>query len=315
MGSRAMALGAALFIAGLAGTLLRAPQPAAKSPELRALESKPKTVLFIVIDTLRAAHLGCYGGKAAATPVIDAVAARGVRFDGAVCPTPLTRPSITSMMTGRYPARHGVRDNDVAPLDPKIPLAAERIQAAGYRTAAFVSGEPMDRRAGLTRGFSHYDDELSAGQDGGYGHAYGYGYAANVTLKERRAAATLERAAAWLKAQGDAHAFAWIHLFDPHAPYTPPQPEAERYAQSPYAGEVAYVDRRLGIFFEQLRQQGRDVEAQDTVIVITSDHGEGLGEHGEDTHGHFLYDADQRRIALGIAADAAGIAIVQIAAF
>ncbi|MCI0342169.1 MAG: sulfatase-like hydrolase/transferase [Planctomycetales bacterium] len=252
----------------------------------------PRTIVLVIVDTLRADHLGCYGGKSAATPVADRLAARGTLFREAYCAAPLTRPSITSLLTGLYPLRHGVHDNVGERLGDEVPTAVERLAAAGYACGAFVSGEPLDATAGLTRGFAAYDDRLAEGRAPPCGGApYGYaGYAANVTLRERLGERTVAAALEWSRGAGPGSQFLLVHLFDPHAPYAAPAPEGVRYAGSPYAGEVAYADRCVGSLLSGLEAAGRG----DALVLLTADHGEGLGEHREDTHGYFLYETTVR---------------------
>jgi arylsulfatase A-like enzyme len=175
-------------------------------------------VLLVTIDTLRADHLGCYGDKGAATPVIDALARRGVRFAEAIAPVPLTLPSHASILTGVTPLVHGVRDNAGFVLGSARPTLAEAFRDARYLTAAFVSGFPVHRRFGLARGFGAYDDRFPRGDD-----------PARPPYIERRANETVDAAARWLRSEArsaPSPVFAWLHLFDPHAPYDPPDPIA-----------------------------------------------------------------------------------------
>lgn len=251
----------------------------------------PPNVLLITVDTLRWDRLGCYGGPADTTPVLDRLAARGARFETAIMHAPLTAPSHASILTGLTPLRHGVRDNGAFVLPRELPTLGTVLAGAGYTTAAFVSGYPLDRRYGLASGFGHYDDELPRGS-GSRGLAY----------VERRADETTSRVIAWLGASrgGTAGAgaadrprpwFAWVHYFDPHAPYEPPGEFAERFAGRPYDGEVAFVDSQVGTLLKDLERRG---DLARTVVVVTADHGESLGEHGEETHGVFIYDATLR---------------------
>jgi choline-sulfatase len=227
------------------------------------------SVLLVTLDTTRADHLGCYGAKGAATPAIDAVAARGVRFEQALAPTPLTFPSHATILTGRVPRRHGVRDNALFRLRPDVPVLAESFRKAGHGTAAFVSAAVLDGDLGLARGFQVYDDTL--------------GDAALGEEPERRGDRTTDAALAWLgKVEGPF--FLWVHLYDPHAPYAPPEP----YKRS-YAGEIAFVDAQVGRLVAAASARSKDL-----LVALAGDHGESLGEHGEDTHGIFLYQATQR---------------------
>jgi arylsulfatase A-like enzyme/Tfp pilus assembly protein PilF len=231
----------------------------------------------VTIDTLRADRLGCYGYRATTTPVLDALAARGVRFTTAVAHAPLTAPSHASILTGLLPLGHGVRDNGSFVLPPSPTTLAEAFRDAGYRRAAFVSGFPLDHRFGFARGFETYDDRLLRGGD-----------PRRAAYVERPAAETTRTAVAWM---AGAHApwFAWVHYFDPHAPYAPPGDLAARFASSPYDGEIASVDRELGRLLT-----AAEAGPSGTLVLVTSDHGESLGEHGEATHGVFVYDATLR---------------------
>jgi arylsulfatase A-like enzyme/tetratricopeptide (TPR) repeat protein len=246
------------------------------------LERVHPDVLLVTIDTLRADHLGCYGDRDAATPVLDALAARGVRYPNAVAHVPLTLPSHTSILTGLTPLRHGVRDNTGFVLGPGVPTLAEQFRRAGYLPAAFVSGFPVHHRFGLDRGFAVYDDRFPRGDD-----------PARPAYIERRGDQTVASALAWLR-QGAASAgpvFVWVHLYDPHAPYDPPEPFRSRFRDREYDGEIAFADQQVGVLLDgwRHRRSGRD-----PVVLVTADHGEGLGEHGEPTHGLFIYDSTIR---------------------
>lgn len=237
-------------------------------------------VVLITIDTLRADHVGAYGDRDAATPVLDELAARGVRFVHAVAHVPLTLPSHASLLTGLTPLAHGVRNNSGSLLGPTIPTLAEQFRAAGYRTAAFVSGFPLHRRFGLARGFDVYDDRFLRSDD-----------PTRAPYDERRADRTLAAAIAWVRQsqeQGTRPFLVWIHFFDPHAPYEPPEPYRTRFSDRPYDGEIAFVDEQIG----RLLDSG--LLGRNTIVAVTSDHGEGLGEHGEPTHGVFIYESTIR---------------------
>jgi choline-sulfatase len=242
-------------------------------------------VLLVTIDTLRADHVGCYGYTSASTPTIDALAGRGVRFETAVAHAPLTGPSHASILTGQLPLGHGFRNNSGFTLSPQARTAAEDFRQAGYRTAAFVSGFPLDRRFGFDRGFDTYDDHLPKGND-----------RRRTPYVERFADATTDAALRWLASSRAAAVpaapwFLWVHYYDPHAPYEPPADLAERYRQIPYDGEIAFVDRQ---FARLLSALDAAKATSRTVVLVTADHGESLGEHGEGTHGIFLYDATLR---------------------
>ena len=233
------------------------------------------SVILVTLDTTRADHLGCYGAARAATPTIDALARSGVRFTQALSPAPLTLPAHTSLMSGRVPRRHGVRDNVGFKLDGKIPLLAERLRAAGYTTAAFVSSAVLDREGGLDRGFATYDDNVRVGDR----QAFDY--------EERAASQTVDALMPHL-AELKTPFFLWVHFYDPHFPYVPPEPYATRFKDRPYDGEIAFVDAQLGRIMEVFKRKGTTL-----YVAVAGDHGESLGEHGEDGHGVFLYEATQ----------------------
>ena len=243
--------------------------------------AKGANVLLVTIDTLRADHVGCYGYARAATPTLDALAAGGARFRTAIAHVPLTGPSHASILTGRTPLGHGMRDNGGFVLPPSVPTAAETFQQAGYRTAAFVSGFPLSSRFGHDRGFGTYDDHLARGND-----------PRRPAYVERSADRTTDAAMAWLDASKGSKApfFLWVHYYDPHAPYEPPAAFAAS-AASPYDGEIAFVDSQIA---RLLHRVGEGRSTLPTLVLVTADHGESLGEHGEDTHGIFIYDSTLR---------------------
>ncbi len=240
------------------------------APVLAAAQPPPRPdVLLVTVDTLRPDALGWVSGRAG-TPALDALAREGYSFPAAVAPVPLTLPSHASLLSGLLPPRHGVRDNGEQ-LASEVPLLAERLRAAGYTTAAFVSGFPLSRTFGLDRGFDRYDDRLTAGEG---------------AWLERPAAETTRAALAWL-ASARPPWFLWIHYYEPHYPYEPPAELALPGAAGAYAGEVALVDRAVG----ELLAGARGLAARPFLTVFAADHGESLGEHGEGTHGYFVYDS------------------------
>lgn len=245
--------------------------PACKAP------AKPRdlNVLLVTVDTLRPDRLGCYSPKFAQTPQIDALAARGVLFERAFAHAPLTLPSHASILLGSTPLAHGADDNGMRVIPKGVPSLPKTLKAAGYATGAFVSAFPLDTRFGLTEGFDVYDDK------------YPSRAARSLDFPERRAEKTVAAASDWLSAQ-TGRWFLWVHVFDPHAPYAPPEPYATRYAKDPYSGEVAYVDEMLGRLFQLIESRG---ETARTLVVLTADHGESLGEHGEMTHSYFAYNS------------------------
>ncbi len=243
-------------------------------------QERPARVLLITIDTLRADHVGAYGANGAHTPTLDALAQGGVRFDAAISPAPLTLPSHATLMTGLDPDRHGVRHNAVFALAPEIPTLAERMREAGFGTAAFIGAFVLDHRFGLARGFDRYDDRIGERRSG----------AAVVGFAERRAGDVVDAFLGWLAGAPD-HFFAWVHVYDPHSDYDPPAGFSLGFSERLYDGEIAYVDAQLGRLLEAL---GRRFDPAGTLIIVTADHGESLGEHGESSHSYSLYDATQR---------------------
>ena len=238
--------------------------------------SPDQNVLLVTIDTLRADALSSYGGPAR-TPNLDALAARGTRFDFAHAHAVLTRPSHASILTGTYPYQHGVRDHSGYRLTPERPTMASLLKRQGFETGAFVGAIPVEKRVGFDAGFDEYDDRFARGSG-----------TSDFALAERPAEEVVAAALKWIGGR-QGRWFAWVHVFDPHAPYAPPPPFAAEYAGRPYHGEVAYVDRALGALF---REAGASPRA--TLVVVTSDHGEGLGEHGELTHGLLAYETTLR---------------------
>ena len=255
----ALLAGAAGLSASCAGSA--EPPPAETAP-----------VVLITVDTLRADHLSPYGARIE-TPAAARLAADGVLFEQAVAPCPLTLPSHVTLLTGMEPYAHGVRDNAGFRLDPSIATLAEVLAGRGYATAAFVSSFVLARRSGTDRGFAVYDADFSSELGG------------TPEPLERRAGIAVSAALDWL--EGVTGPFLlWLHLFDPHDDYRPPEPYAGRHPDSPYAGEVAYADDQLARLLGALEDRGL---YERSLIVYTSDHGEGLGEHGEQTHGYFVY--------------------------
>ena len=238
----------------------------------------PRHLVLVTIDTLRADRLGCYGGTQVATPNLDRIAQEGAMAREATAHVPLTRPSHVSLLTGLLPSEHGIRDNVSPALDDRIPTLAETLRAQGFRTAAFVSSIVLSAQSGLGRGFEVYGDRFEAGGDD----------VRFLNTLQKRGDRTLQEALAWLESQREERIFLWLHLYDPHDPYEPPEPYASRYAGHPYDGEVAWSDELVGRLDAALTRLGM---APQTLLVVTSDHGEGLGEHGEAGHGFFVYQS------------------------
>ncbi len=269
---RAAAIGVVVVAIGAAAFVMRS--------QRTTTPRQGPNVLLITVDTLRWDHVGVYGASNVSTPTLDGLAARGVRFDTAIMHAPLTAPSHASILTGLTPLGHGVRDNGAFVLPPALPTIATTLLDAGYTTAGFISGFPLDRRFGFARGFDLYDDRLPRG------------LARNAGATERRADETTTRAMAWIDGTpSDRPWFAWVHYFDPHAAYEPPPEYLQRFPTRPYDGEIAFVDAQIGRLIDHLRERGA---LDRTIALVTADHGESLGEHGEETHGVFIYDSTLR---------------------
>ncbi len=236
-------------------------------------------VLLVTIDTLRADALGCYGNARAHTPWIDRLAAAGVRFEQAHAHNVVTLPSHANILSGRYPLDHGVRDNGGFRFPKDAATLATLLKARGYRTAAFISAFPLAARFGLDLGFDLYDDRFLGGAG------------SPLAEQERPGVETVAAARRWLDSQAGAPRLAWVHLYEPHFPYAPPADLAARSPHDPYAGEVAAADSALGPLLAPLLEAGTQGR---TLVVLTADHGESLGEHGEKTHGIFAYEGPLR---------------------
>lgn len=284
-----MAAGAAMVIlAALAAVFLRSGRSQA---DLRRIGGQ--NVLLVTIDTLRADALSAYGGPAV-TPALDRLAVEGVRFDFAHAHAVLTLTSHASILTGEYPFQHGLRDNSGYRLPRDARTAATMLKQAGYATAAFVAAFPLHSRFGLNVGFEVYDDR--------FGDEHGL---TDFNMPERPASAVVPLARDWIagragRAAGEGQRangseqraqpwFVWVHVFDPHAPYRPPPPFDTQYAGQPYYGEVAATDAALAPLLDDVRRSARP-----TLVIVTGDHGEGLGDHGEEAHGIFAYESTLR---------------------
>ena len=260
----------------LPGTAAANLQPRKPAPPTK---SQPRpNVILITIDTLRADHVGCYGSQAVKTPTLDGLAHDGVLFERAISQVPLTWPSHAVILTGTYPFQNGVQDFTGQPLAPQFRSVAQAFKQAGYATGAVVSAFVLDRSWGLGRGFDFYDDAFSAETF----------QKKDIGLVDRRAEESVTHALAWLKKTPRRPFFLWLHLYDPHNPYDPPEPYSTEYKDHLYDGEIAYADHELGKLIAWLKQSKL---YDSSLIVATSDHGESLGEHGEDEHGFFLYNA------------------------
>jgi len=237
---------------------------------------RPFNVILITVDTLRSDRVGCYGYSPDVTPYMNLFASHGVLFENCISQTPLTLPSHTTVLTGTLPPHHGVRDNGGFVVPAELETMAEVFKEAGYETAAFVSAYVLDSKWGLGQGFDYYFDRFDLGRY------------EKISLGEvqRPAFETIDEAIAWLGAKKSGKFFAWIHLYDPHTPYAPPEPYRTQFADQPYLGEIAYTDSQLGRLWNFLETNGL---LENLFFVFASDHGESLGEHGETTHGFFVY--------------------------
>jgi choline-sulfatase len=249
------------------------------SAQTATKKAQQPNVFLITIDTLRADHVHSYGYAGIQTPALDALVKDGVRFNHAFTPSPITNTSHTTILTGLLPSVHGVTDFAV-PLSPEHVTWAELLQKNGYHTAAFIAAIILDSKSlspGLDRGFDFYDNfPEHSDEKSRWGRV------------ERRGMDVVQRTEAWLTAHPAGSHFVWVHLYDPHDPYEPPAPFSETYKDRLYDGEIAYADSALANFVGYLKKQGW---YENSIIIVTGDHGEGLGEHHEDTHGIFLYDS------------------------
>lgn len=253
-------------------------QPGAPAvpPQNRTVQpASVDSVLLVTIDTLRADHLSCYGRSPVQTPNLDALAARGARVARAWTTVPLTTASHAAIMTGLYPATIGIRDNGGSRLPAGASTLAVRMRIAGKKTGAFVASYTTSRDFGFDQGFETFDDDFGHARDGS-------------ERRQRPANDVVARASSWLSQVGAQPFFLWVHLFDPHTPYEPPEPYRGAHPRDPYSGEIAFADAQLGLLFEALRNAGLDGR---TIVAALSDHGEGLREHGEPDHGYLLYES------------------------
>jgi arylsulfatase A-like enzyme/Tfp pilus assembly protein PilF len=237
-------------------------------------------VVVVTLDTLRADRLGCYGFRGVPTPHIDGLAAEGVLFEQATATVPLTLPSHASIFTGLIPPNHGVRDNGGFFVEDELTTLAERMRDGGWATGAFVGAWVLDSKWGIGQGFDHYSDRFDLSKY----------KVVNLGTVQKRGDEVMDLALEWLEGVKERKFFAWVHLYDPHTPYDPPEPFASRYPGQAYLGEVAYTDQVVGRLLGWLEAAG---VWERTLVVLLADHGESLGEHGEATHTFFVYDATQ----------------------
>ncbi|MDI6699522.1 MAG: sulfatase-like hydrolase/transferase [Candidatus Saccharicenans sp.] len=238
-------------------------------------------VLLITLDTTRADHLPLYGYNGVQTPHLNELGQRGAVFEQCATASPLTLPAHCSILTGYYPPYHGVRVNGNNALSEAQTTAAEIFAAAGYKTAAFIAAFVLDGRWGLKQGFDYYDDQFDLKK---YKQL-------DLGTVQRPGNEVVDSALRWLEENRGQPFFAWVHLYDPHLPYEPPEPYLSQYRYYPpvslYDGEIAFMDEQIGRLYFWLKSRELD---QKTVIVLVGDHGEGLGDHGELAHGYFIYD-------------------------
>jgi arylsulfatase A-like enzyme/cytochrome c-type biogenesis protein CcmH/NrfG len=272
-----------VLLVGAVVLLAGAPRARAIAVPTAPPASAPSVVL-VTLDTTRADRMGFLGSGRGLTPRLDALAREAVVFERAYAQAPITTVSHATLLSGTYPQLHGVNDFGV-PLPPSVPWLPELLQARGYRTAAFVGSLILDPRGGLAPGFDRGFDSYEAGFRVRRGKEDRY------QTMERRAGDVMGRALKWLDERKGEPFMVWVHLYDAHDPYEAPAPFGPRHAKAPYDGEVAYVDAQVGRLVEALRARSL---YDDTVVVVAADHGESLGEHGETTHGVFLYDSTIR---------------------
>ena len=248
-------------------------------------DARRTNVLLVTLDTLRADRLGSYGYGEAGTPHLDALADRGLRFSRATTVTPLTLPAHASLLTGTYPAFHGVRDNGGFYLDEQHTTLAEILASNGFRTGGFVGAFVLDSRWGIAQGFERFFDDFDLGD---------FEQAAGMDAIQRSGKEVVDQALEWLRRDDDRPFFAWVHLYDPHTPYAAPEPYRSRFPATrsgAYDAEIAWTDAQVGRLLLTLENDGR---LENTLVVVAGDHGEMLGEHGEITHGFFIYEAATR---------------------
>lgn len=269
---------ALLIVAGVGCRGDSSPAPPATPTVAEPSEARSHNVILVTIDTLRLDRVSSYGSDRVDTPNMDSFASEGVRFANAASTVPFTLPAHSSILTGLYPPGHGVRENVGYTLDGAVPTLAEVLSDGGWSTAGFVSAFVLDRRWGIGRGFDHYFDDFDLSDF----------ETPNLGSVQRSGDVTIAEAIRWLDQRPqDRPFFIWLHLYDPHDPYEPPEPFASMHPDRPYDGEVAYTDSLVGEFRQALEDRGL---LDSSLVILTADHGEGLGDHGESSHGFFLYD-------------------------
>jgi arylsulfatase A-like enzyme/Tfp pilus assembly protein PilF len=248
-------------------------------PKERVKRNSILNVLLVTLDTTRADRIGCYGYEKAKTPNLDSLALGGVKFSNTYCQVPLTCPSHCSILTGTYPLYHRVHNNGTYYLNPELLTLAEILKSRGFKTAAFVSSFTVDSRFGLDQGFDFYDDKFAEEE------------VFKALKSEKKADKVFASFSDWLDKNTSDQIFCWVHFFDPHLPYDPPSPFKEEFLDSPYDGEIAYMDYYVGKTIEKLREK----EILDkTLVILVGDHGEAFGEKEVGGHGVFLYDVTMK---------------------
>ena len=283
--SRVLTLGIALLAVMAAIAVFLNQRGAVTSATRAALGTLPGggspdrlNLVLITLDTTRADRMGAYGNTSVETPSFDRLAREGVLFEQAVSAAPLTLPAHATMFTGKFPPEHGIRDNGGFFLGEEQETLAEILKARGYRTGGFVSAFVLDSKWGVAQGFDTYFDDFDLGK------------AKQVSLGsiQRPANEVIDKVIPWLRDASGAPFFAWVHLYDAHSPYRPPEPFASKYADHPYNGEIAFADNQVGRVLHELDALGL---TERTVIIVIGDHGESLGDHGEAAHGFFIYNS------------------------
>jgi arylsulfatase A-like enzyme/Tfp pilus assembly protein PilF len=248
-------------------------------PRERVKRNSLLNVLLVTLDTTRADRIGCYGYEKAKTPNLDSLALGGVKFSNTYCQVPLTCPSHCSILTGTYPLYHRVHNNGTYYLNPELLTLAEILKSRGFKTAAFVSSFTVDSRFGLDQGFDFYDDKFAEEE------------VFKALKSEKKADKVFASFSDWLDKNASDQIFCWLHFFDPHLPYDPPSPFKEEFSDSPYDGEIAYMDYYVGKTVEKLRE--KDI-LDKTLVILAGDHGEAFGEKEVAGHGVFLYDVTMK---------------------
>ena len=276
---------AAIVMAGTGWFFTRAARQQANGIDLGRLPAGVSrdalNLIVITLDTTRADRMGAYGATDVETPAFDRLAREGVLFEQTMAPAPLTLPAHASIFTGKFPPEHGARDNGGFFVGPEHETLAEVVKAGGFRTGGFVAAFVLDSKWGIDQGFETYVDDFDTVRPQGRSSG-------DI---QRPANEVVDKALPWIDSVKDGRFFAWLHFYDPHTPYTPPEPFKTRYAGQPYNGEIAFMDSQIGRLVAFLEERGL---LDRTVIAVVGDHGESLGEHGEDAHGFFIYEAVTR---------------------